>query len=220
VVAVSVTLIEGRQRVDEYVAAAGAMRSRRAADRTPGEAARVRAYDRAWYASRPAGWKAAKNAKAVVRRAARTPEQKAGRRAKYAARTPEQKAAQKERDAARLAARTPEQKAARSAKEAARRGAWTPDQRADELAKGRERLYGISAKAYDAMYAAQGGLCAYGDCKQPATDTDHDHVSGQVRGLLCSPHNLGLGCLGDNVNGLLAGLAYLGRHQPRLDVTV
>lgn len=42
------------------------------------------------------------------------------------------------------------------------------------------------------MYTEQGGLC--GICKiNPATDTDHDHTTGKVRGLLCNPCNLILG---------------------------
>ena len=38
---------------------------------------------------------------------------------------------------------------------------------------------------------------------------DHDHDTGQVRGLLCHKHNLALGILGDNEAGVRKLLAYL-----------
>lgn len=41
---------------------------------------------------------------------------------------------------------------------------------------------------------------------------DHDHDTGKVRGLLCSDCNLGLGKLGDNVEGLTRALNYLKDH--------
>ena len=39
---------------------------------------------------------------------------------------------------------------------------------------------------------------------------DHDHTTGEIRGLLCANCNLGLGALGDNVRSLKRALAYLG----------
>ncbi len=38
---------------------------------------------------------------------------------------------------------------------------------------------------------------------------DHDHNTGTVRGLLCSDCNLGLGKLGDTLEGLQKALDYL-----------
>ena len=60
-----------------------------------------------------------------------------------------------------------------------------------------EKTYGISAAEYDALYKAQGGRCAIcrtatGKARRLAVD--HDHKTGEVRGLLCKPCNrYGLG---------------------------
>ena len=73
-----------------------------------------------------------------------------------------------------------------------------------------KRRYGITAAEYDAMLAEQGGLCAL--CRQrPAEHVDHDHAFGQVRGLLCSCCNQGLGNFRDQLQHLKAAVDYLER---------
>lgn len=51
----------------------------------------------------------------------------------------------------------------------------------------RAKLLGVDDATYAAMLAAQGGHCAI--CpSEPATrrlHVDHDHATGEVRGLLC-----------------------------------
>ncbi|HVM27360.1 MAG TPA: endonuclease VII domain-containing protein [Mycobacteriales bacterium] len=70
--------------------------------------------------------------------------------------------------------------------------------------------YGITAAQYDAMLTEQGGLCAL--CRErPAEHVDHDHVFGQVRGLLCSCCNQGLGNFRDDLAHLRAAVDYLER---------
>lgn len=75
--------------------------------------------------------------------------------------------------------------------------------------------YGISATVYDEMLAVQGSCCAM--CGKKAEDeqrslcVDHDHKTGEVRGLLCSACNTGLGKLNDDPHLLDVGAAYL-RH--------
>lgn len=78
-----------------------------------------------------------------------------------------------------------------------------------------QATYGITLTQYNQMLAAQDGVCAI--CKVPHHPerplvVDHDHDSGEVRGLLCSECNTGLGLLGDNPDTLLAASAYLEIH--------
>ena len=59
--------------------------------------------------------------------------------------------------------------------------------------------YGIKLEDYERMFEEQGGVCAI--CGSPPTahkknrghlHVDHDHASGEVRGLLCHRCNLGM----------------------------
>ena len=93
------------------------------------------------------------------------------------------------------------------------------DPRSSESAKARERRrtlrrYGITEQVWDHMLARQGGRCAV--CR---TDTpggrgeswhiDHDHVTGQVRGLLCQRCNVAIGMLEDSPDLIRAALRYV-----------
>jgi hypothetical protein len=79
------------------------------------------------------------------------------------------------------------------------------------------RRYGITLVQYQAMHAAQGGRCAICERKprasQPDLAVDHDHLTGQVRGLLCSRcnHDL-LGCFGEDAMTYLRAYEYLNVH--------
>lgn len=41
---------------------------------------------------------------------------------------------------------------------------------------------------------------------------DHDHVNGKFRGWLCRSCNLGLGCLGDNLDAVERAIDYLTKN--------
>jgi hypothetical protein len=61
-----------------------------------------------------------------------------------------------------------------------------------------KRRFGLTVEVYDALLAAQDGVCAI--CKQPQPGghrlaVDHDHTTGQLRGLLCSKCNRALGSI-------------------------
>jgi hypothetical protein len=80
----------------------------------------------------------------------------------------------------------------------------------------RQSRYGITAEQYDAMLAAQGGVCAIcGEvCKSGRSlAVDHDHVTGEVRGLLCGTCNRGIGYLKDDATLLKAALHYVMAHR-------
>lgn len=97
--------------------------------------------------------------------------------------------------------------------------AGSATRREARAASKRLHLYGLTEAAFQRLLAEQEGLCAI--CRQPPPDgrwhVDHDHdccparrACGKcVRGLLCQPCNLGIGCLGENWETLLAGALYL-----------
>ncbi len=72
----------------------------------------------------------------------------------------------------------------------------------------------LSKEEYDAMCDRQGGVCAICGNKPAEGErlaVDHDHVSGQVRGLLCRGCNTGLGQFTDDPSRLRAAAEYLER---------
>jgi hypothetical protein len=62
--------------------------------------------------------------------------------------------------------------------------------------RNRTRLYGISPDMYNHLMFLQKGICI--GCPNPATEVDHDHKTGKVRGLLCPLCNKLLGLAKDN----------------------
>lgn len=74
----------------------------------------------------------------------------------------------------------------------------------------RKRLarYNLTEEQFQQLWERSGGLCEIG-CGAVATDIDHDHGTGEVRGLLCAPHNKALGAFGDDVRLLANAITYL-----------
>lgn len=83
-----------------------------------------------------------------------------------------------------------------------------------------KRKYGITLHKYDTMLKEQKGVCAicgkketkkdrYGNIKR--LQVDHDHKTGQVRGLLCFSCNSFIGQAYDNTDILKAAIKYLER---------
>lgn len=73
-----------------------------------------------------------------------------------------------------------------------------------------EYTYGVTKDQYEAMAKAQRHRCAV--CNVQPTDwlvVDHCHDGGQVRGLLCSSCNKGLGHLKDDPGIMQAAIEYL-----------
>lgn len=76
-----------------------------------------------------------------------------------------------------------------------------------------KRNYGISVSEYDELLQSQNNVCAV--CHKPEPwrrgylHVDHNHKTGQLRGLLCSKCNLALGHANDDVNILRALIRYI-----------
>jgi hypothetical protein len=73
-------------------------------------------------------------------------------------------------------------------------------------------VYGMQAESYDLLYAAQNGVCAI--CLRATGRTrrlavDHNHATGEVRGLLCRPCNSVLAHARDEVAFFARALEYL-----------
>ena len=61
--------------------------------------------------------------------------------------------------------------------------------------------YELTADEYNELLRIQNGGCAICGKKPPLGKTlavDHDHKTGEVRGLLCNSHNVAIGLLGDS----------------------
>jgi len=74
-----------------------------------------------------------------------------------------------------------------------------------------KHLYGLSVKQHEQMYVDQEGRCMI-CCETVLYDeihTDHDHKTGEVRGLLCQRCNHMLGGARDNPSILRAAVEYL-----------
>lgn len=72
----------------------------------------------------------------------------------------------------------------------------------------RRSQYGIDPETVQARLRAQGGMCKICGCN-PATDLDHNHKTGQVRGLLCGDCNRALGLFRENPDMLRSAITYL-----------
>lgn len=78
------------------------------------------------------------------------------------------------------------------------------------------KLYGLTQQCYNTIFEEQGGVCAIcgtDDPKGTATNNrftvDHNHLTGEVRGLLCAPCNMALGGFQDSEDVLSKAITYL-----------
>ncbi|MEU6036691.1 endonuclease VII domain-containing protein [Actinomadura sp. NPDC047616] len=73
------------------------------------------------------------------------------------------------------------------------------------------RKYGIDHHDAELLLHLQVGLCAI-CCDRPAEHVDHDHDTGDVRGMLCTGCNTGMGQLGDDPISLRRAADYVQRR--------
>lgn len=76
------------------------------------------------------------------------------------------------------------------------------------------KRYGLTPPDYARLLLAQDGKCFM--CLRPPSgrrmlDVDHDHITGEVRGLLCHRCNRALGYL--NVQAAMSVMSYLMRPE-------
>lgn len=73
----------------------------------------------------------------------------------------------------------------------------------------------MSLVEYEKLAAKQEGCCAIcGErTERKHLDVDHDHKTGQIRGLLCNSCNQGLGYFKDDQRRLCAAIDYLKKQD-------
>ena len=88
-----------------------------------------------------------------------------------------------------------------------------------------KRVYGIGIEEYNTLLEKQNNRCAICESTDPkgrksgrggGVDVfyvDHDHKTGNVRGLLCNICNRTMGYVGENSNVLEEMIKYLQKHQ-------
>ena len=78
--------------------------------------------------------------------------------------------------------------------------------------KRKEFQYGITRDEWMGLLESQNHCCAICKCDKPNDidwSTDHDHETGEVRGLLCRTCNLMIGYAYDNITVLQSAITYL-----------
>jgi hypothetical protein len=105
-------------------------------------------------------------------------------------------------------------------RQAVRQAGWSAEERAQKSAYHRawrlRRQYGMTTSDYARLLAAQDGVCAI--CSKPepvvaSLPVDHDHQTGKVRALLCTPCNTTLGLVGEDPERLRALADYVEAHR-------
>jgi len=72
------------------------------------------------------------------------------------------------------------------------------------------RRYGITSVQFSSLRTEQENRCAICRNQMDPPHIDHDHQTGEVRGLLCQFCNSGLGYFRDNSENLRRAILYLG----------
>ena len=83
----------------------------------------------------------------------------------------------------------------------------------------RRKKYGVSEEEYKNMVLSQNNLCAI--CNNPSNNKalaiDHNHTTGEVRGLLCHNCNLAIGLFKEDIAIFNRAIAYL-TSPPKFDM--
>jgi hypothetical protein len=83
--------------------------------------------------------------------------------------------------------------------------------------KGLFKKYGITLEEYQKLWDDQNGVCAICGNPEPKEGymlaVDHDHITGKIRGLLCSRCNTSIGKFEDSIEILQNAIKYLIRNK-------
>jgi hypothetical protein len=79
----------------------------------------------------------------------------------------------------------------------------------------RKKISGFTPEDFENKLKEQGYKCAICETEDPGATNwhaDHDHETGQKRGVLCHKCNTGLGLLKDDINVLCSAIEYLNHY--------
>lgn len=84
------------------------------------------------------------------------------------------------------------------------------------------RKYNIDVDNYEKLLKEQDYRCAICkiSCEESMLVVDHNHETGRVRGLLCSPCNRGLGFFRDDTEALQTAVGYISRDEMETSCTM
>lgn len=90
----------------------------------------------------------------------------------------------------------------------------SPEVRARQREYRLRTRFDMSVERYDELHDEQSGVCAI--CGEPCSTgsrlaVDHDHETGDVRGLMCRDCNIGLGLFKDSISALAKAIEYLNK---------
>ena len=85
---------------------------------------------------------------------------------------------------------------------------YTPDEIKNFRLK---KIYNITLEDYNNMYNNVHGKCEICNLYYDKLNVDHCHITGKIRGLLCTPCNTALGQLKDDVSILKNAITYLNK---------
>lgn len=92
-----------------------------------------------------------------------------------------------------------------------KRREWVKNNPEKHFASWLLRKYNLTLKEYNEILNKQNGMCAICNTKENLC-VDHDHKTGEIRGILCQSHNKAIGLFKDNKEILQSAIKYLDKQ--------
>lgn len=82
------------------------------------------------------------------------------------------------------------------------------------------KKYGLTVEEWERLLSSQGGICPICSkiLSRDNAHVDHDHVTDQIRGILCFECNTGIGKFHDSIEWLQKAIDYLKRSYPSVNL--